>query len=417
MGAAQGDLDLEGDTIVEGAGMDLTVLDGEGIGDHFFPVMDVAEIRDLTLTGAESMDFGGAIEVDFGSSAVLERIAVLGNSSALSGGGIAAAGDLTVRECFIADNGAQISGGGIVAGLDAEVTIENSYIEGNAAAFGRGAGVAALDSSIVIVDQTRIRGNRTGLFVVPLSSKGGLITEGGGVYVGQNAGVALTDSLVAGNASAVGAGLRVEGQAVVVSSTIAWNRGLSGAGISVIGDGVLTLSNSTVSGNGNPVQAAESVLVEGASAYLTASTIRPRGTGEAVRGIGATLILEDSAFDGRCTFGGGATATSIGGNVALVLACWTASDPTLGDDVVADLLLSDLASFGGPTPTHLPLPGSPLLDHALGACPDVDQRGEPRSVCDSGSVERQADDPVPIFVDGFESGSVEAWSSSVGFSD
>lgn len=121
-----------------------------------------------------------------------------------------------------------------------------------------------------------------------------------------------------------------------------------------------------------------------------------------------------SAIDGRCELSDGTTATSIGGNVSLLLPCWTASAPELEDEVVADLLLSELYSFGGPTPTHLPLPGSPLIGHALGDCETIDQRGEPRGDCDSGSVEGPPGDPATLFVDGFESGLLVAWSSAVG---
>jgi len=55
-----------------------------------------------------------------------------------------------------------------------------------------------------------------------------------------------------------------------------------------------------------------------------------------------------------------------------------------------DPRLSALGFHGGPTPTHAPLPGSPVLD--LASCPaGRDQRGRPRpdqTLCDAGSVER-----------------------------
>jgi hypothetical protein len=62
----------------------------------------------------------------------------------------------------------------------------------------------------------------------------------------------------------------------------------------------------------------------------------------------------------------------------------------------ADPLLGPLANNGGPTQTHVPLPGSPVIDAGDPAIPDpppTDQRGFPRIVgpaVDLGSVEAQA---------------------------
>lgn len=86
----------------------------------------------------------------------------------------------------------------------------------------------------------------------------------------------------------------------------------------------------------------------------------------------------------------------------------------------ADPGLSELGNWGGPTPTHKPLPGSIAIDRApasLCAQDGTDQRGLPRPVahignveprCDTGAVELEAlvvpEEPwVPeIFLDGFE---------------
>jgi CSLREA domain-containing protein len=54
-----------------------------------------------------------------------------------------------------------------------------------------------------------------------------------------------------------------------------------------------------------------------------------------------------------------------------------------------DPRLSPLGDHGGPTPTHLPLPGSPAIDAVREGCAGTDQRGVPRpaGVCDAGAVE------------------------------
>ena len=88
----------------------------------------------------------------------------------------------------------------------------------------------------------------------------------------------------------------------------------------------------------------------------------------------------------------------------------------LDQDGVADLELSQLGDFGGPTRTVLPLPGSPVVGGGADALRlTYDQRGQLRNVglCDAGAVERQGGDPDPIFLDSFESGDTSAWSSSM----
>jgi len=70
-------------------------------------------------------------------------------------------------------------------------------------------------------------------------------------------------------------------------------------------------------------------------------------------------------------------------------------------------MLGEIGMNGGPTPTRLPMPKSPVIDAgdpAFAPPPIGDQRGLPRivnQVIDLGAVERQrAEDDV--FRDGFE---------------
>jgi len=91
-------------------------------------------------------------------------------------------------------------------------------------------------------------------------------------------------------------------------------------------------------------------------------------------------------------------------------------------------LLNPLENNSGPTDTHLPRTGSPLLDAGdpvaplagLPPCPATDQRGAARpfdgdgdmiAVCDIGAVEGGA---LLLFRDGFETGNTSEWSGSVG---
>jgi hypothetical protein len=85
-----------------------------------------------------------------------------------------------------------------------------------------------------------------------------------------------------------------------------------------------------------------------------------------------------------------------------------ASDATCGLLLAGDVqqvspLLGPLADNGGPTRTHLPIPGSPAIDTGTPDCLPTDQRGLGRpsdggsgaAVCDKGSVEVAAAPPPP----------------------
>jgi hypothetical protein len=89
-------------------------------------------------------------------------------------------------------------------------------------------------------------------------------------------------------------------------------------------------------------------------------------------------------------FGAGVvTLTSGGNNVFSDASC----APVGSDLIVGTALVDALADNGGPTLTHLPVPGSPAIDAANAAlCPAADQRGVARPQgggCDAGSVERE----------------------------
>jgi hypothetical protein len=128
----------------------------------------------------------------------------------------------------------------------------------------------------------------------------------------------------------------------------------------------------------------------------------------------ADLAIRNSLFGTGCSVLLG-TTQSEGGNVAIDSTCWDGV-PDATDVVAADLELEPLASAGGPTWTHVPGPASPVRG-AAPVCPEIplaDQRLLPRPAadCDSGAVQRQPFEGQ-VFVDGFESGTLGAWSAAV----
>ncbi len=124
-----GDLDLSGDVDIQGAGADLTHVDGAGI-DRVFHVAGgaVAVISDLEARGGDAgSGNGGGIEND--GDLTLDGVAVSGNQAQGPGGGIRNNSLLTVRRSLLAGNVTSDHGGG----LDNHGTsvLENSTVSGN----------------------------------------------------------------------------------------------------------------------------------------------------------------------------------------------------------------------------------------------------------------------------------------------
>ncbi len=108
-------------------------------------------------------------------------------------------------------------------------------------------------------------------------------------------------------------------------------------------------------------------------------------------GNGAALMLDNSVVAGNTELD---CSNSFGTVTALhtLVEDGTCITPGQDGNLAGDPLLGPLADNGGPTFTHLPELGSPLVDAGSAAtCPDTDQRGLPRDdqACDIGSVERQ----------------------------
>jgi hypothetical protein len=210
--------------------------------------------------------------------------------------------------------------------------------------------------------------------------------------------------------------------AVVQGSTLTQN---TGGGITNA-CGRLTLLNSTISynsfnsawGGGGILLWSFSCAVGTPYTNISFSTIFNNTNTDWARGnaIGTggtpnpgTVVLKNSilaspAYPGEpvCNNGSG-HITSLGhnilGNAFGVFGSVCANDLTApGDMILNDPLLGALGDNGGPTPTDLPLRGSPAIDAVpLASCSDVfgnpvtaDQRGAPRpqgAACDIGSVE------------------------------
>jgi CSLREA domain-containing protein len=307
------------------------------------------------------------------------------------------------------DASADVRGGGAIW-TDGGLALERVTIDGTkGSTYGAIESVAVHPRSLTLTD-VRVTGTtgsvaavRAELATIERTTIDSSVGSGGlSMYAGR-----ITDSSLLDNG---GSGLRVTSPAAgspesdldVFRSTIAGNVATdAGGGIHVFpGIGVF-LNDSTVSGNTAPVGAAiftEPVGTSGlwnGSASVLSSTVSANVGATSLAG---SIGLGSSAVDGGSGVACGGPAGSWP-NGRTVVTDGSCALPAGENPVVADLGLGPLADNGGPTLTHLPEPGSPVVDivvpdAGIGRCtgPVTDQRGvfRPQGLaCDAGSVESE----------------------------
>jgi CSLREA domain-containing protein len=220
---------------------------------------------------------------------------------------------------------------------------------------------------------------------------------GGGIF--NTGDLTVARSTLSGNTSSSGGAIYNAGTLTVANSTISGNTGGDGGGIYNEG-GTLTVTNSTISGNASSGRGSKITGPENpafSSLRTTSSSLNGSDGGgiynDGTLTVGNT-VLERNSGGGNIDSDRDGTVTSLGFNVCDD-ACGL-SGP--GDQTSTDPLLGPLADNGGPTPTHAPLDGSPVVDIG-GTCGPADQRGFPAptdgdgdsaAACDAGSVEAAA---------------------------
>ena len=421
--AATGDLDLTDDVTLVGAGAAITSIAITSSSDPAFlttdRVLDVAAGVTAALTGVTIRDGwltnGGGIRN--AGDLTLTDVSISNNRVTFPfalGGGIAneRGAQLTLIDSTVSGNSANdlsTTGGGIYnAGV---LTLTNSTVSGNTALgrFGSGGGIANVGT--LTLTESTISGNRAL----------GRVGEGGGIY---NTGtLILPTSTISGNTASGsqepggrsrGGGISNTGMLTLTQGTISGNRATGTAvrpevvfrpeGGGIYNAGTLTLTNGTISGNRAEGRALPD---EGGGMYntgtltLTHATISDNTTDDATAAalhhaqgtVTATNTLV--AHNGTGANCSGLPLTSAGQNLDSGTTCgFTAA----GDLVATDPRLGPLADNGGPTATHLPLPGSPAIDAGRPDCPPpaTDQRGvvrpqdgdsDGRALCDIGAVE------------------------------
>ena len=269
-------------------------------------------------------------------------------------------GILTVNSCVVSLNSAD----GLLND-HAELTITNCIVTANAF-YGLENHTfdlpprndPILDEGLVTIDNSIISGNagpgiynqgNTTILNSMLTDNSGQGDFGGGIRNGSFKAVASTvaviNSTISENSAQGGGGISNEyGLVSIVNSTISSNSAADGGGAVFNYAGALQIANSTVSGNS---------AVSGGGLYNV-----PDQFGAATIETGNTIF--DAGASGENIFNDAGTVTSNGYNLSSDDGSGYLNGP--GDQINTDALLGPLQDNGGPTLTHMPLPGSPAID-------------------------------------------------------
>ncbi len=212
---ADGDLDITGSLVLEGAGAGSTTIDAHQI-DRVIHVLvgGNVTVTGVTITGGRSAT--GAAGVN-----------------GANGGGILNEGDLTIENSRVVDNGTGNGHGAAGAGTDG------------------GSGGGIYNSGSLAIASSVVEGNGTGAG----GSGGGDGGNGGGIG-GNGVSMTLQTSTVSGNSTGPGGsggnGGGVDGSGgarTITNSTIALNQAAGSGGGVASADGMLTLLHATLAGN------------------------------------------------------------------------------------------------------------------------------------------------------------------------
>jgi hypothetical protein len=334
------------------------------------------------------------------------------------GGGIRSFGDVTLVNATISGNHVsaahQARGGGVwadgdITAIGSTVTGNSAFIYDNGGVEARGGGLFTWGGTITITDSTiSLNEARSPLYAVG----GGFWTIDGDVTMTRAS--VLGNSISGGDVFGGGGGTQ-NGEFRITDSTVAGNTaggGQGNASAAALGGNQVFLVNSTVSGNSSTAQDT-GAAIRAQQVTLVYATITSNAgeesanidvsDGDPTRFTSFASVVALPIGGPNCDLNGSTTDTQ-GFNYSDDGTCGF----TLGSDIPngSDPLLGTLGDNGGPTPTRVPEPGSPLLDWvALGSCQadgaagiTTDQRGLPRpsgTGCDIGAVEVQVQ-AIPI---------------------
>ena len=356
--------------------VDDVLLDNNGYGIHADDALNTV-VRNSTITNSE---YDGGIKLSNNatdSTLLIDKSDISNNQSSGGGGGLHASINsntvIKISDSTFTGNTTFGAGGAINirAGGMTSVTIENSSISGNSSN-NQGAGISITNNytgTEVSIDRSTISGNTGG-------------HNGGGLYV-TNSGSA------SGNFS-------------ISQSTLSGNTTTGNHGGAIYFD-----DSSTSPGTLLNLLVDSSTIVNNTASYQGGG-IYHSGANQIIE-IQNTVIAQNTANSGYMNLSGVFNSLEhswVGDNNGDLN---FSTDPTYANTPVQSIIDGDesllnigtLADNGGPTFTHVPLVGSPLLEMGNPATVDLsatDQRGVSREVgiLDIGAVERIANVAMDI---------------------
>jgi CSLREA domain-containing protein len=454
--AVLGDLDITDSLTIIGAGADVTIVDGNGVvtGDRVFDVHETAvntTITGITIRGGKrtgtfesgcglrwaGASNGGSLTLSHvtienntcydaagldagagGDSVALDYVVVHDNTASAAVGGLSVAlaggGQFDLRHSQVYANHAY-EGGGVyldgIFGSFGHANIEDTEIYSNTAGLSAGLENHAGDATApVTLVRSRLHDNHATIQGGGLTNYAVLtITDstldaniadmqGGGIFNQEAAVLDIEHSTLSRNSSPLGGGIYSDlfihslGIVTLTNSTVSGNSASQdGAGVYVKG-GMLRLFNATVAGNQILVPSGTSYPGKGGGVYVTADaseTMQNALLGDNTHRYGVLPPEPDDCF--------GILHSNTYNLIETTSNC-TINGEIFGNVIGLDPLLGPLQDNGGPTQTQALLADSPAIDAGdaagcaddLGAALTTDQRGFPRPVnglCDIGAFE------------------------------
>jgi hypothetical protein len=391
-------------------------------------------LKNIVLTNGSSGGDGGAIYNSYGW-VILNHTTIQNSTAAGSGGAIVTYGQLNINDSILAYNKGANGGAIYPRWSAAQVTIQNSVLHHNqttSPSDGWGGAILLWDGAAVGILNSELYSNtaRHGGAIYnsfansSVSIQDSIVRDnkatngnGGGIYT-TNGGLTTNNVTISGNtATNVGGGIMLDAamSSSIVKTTFSGNSSDSGGGGIFIGHGnaVVTIQNSTISGNaaafGGAIDVikakvtATNVTIFGNSATLGASGLE-NGT---YSNEGTTLkntIIGGSLAGANCHDVNAQTIISADGNLSDDTSCSAYFNKAHDlNGSTNNPMLGPLTSNGGFTQTHLPQSGSPVLNAGIASgAPTTDQRGVTRPqgfAVDMGAVERCETKPSkPVLV-------------------
>ncbi|MCB1124640.1 MAG: hypothetical protein KJT03_24015, partial [Verrucomicrobiae bacterium] len=321
--------------------------------------IDASDIPNgVTISGNE---MSRVFDIGQTASLALHNLTItLGKTSGVENGGgifINGRGTLALNDSTVTLNQTAASGGGIYVSEAGSAVVNHSTVSKNQAMSGGG---IFSDKSMLVISGSVVSGNRTSGPAYSRIHGGGIASDSGSLEIHSSA---IVDNRVGDgtNSSSLGGGVySIYGSASIDNSTIANNsvgtraEGTDGEDGRPTGGGVvaesgekLTIRNTTITGNSSFGEVG-GLISDGTSLILESSII----TGNIGSNNQGDVYYYD--FNDQPIKHYGVSIIGAAGG--------SPENPFEGATILsADSMLAPLGTYGGPTPTMPPLPGSPAI--------------------------------------------------------